>query len=229
MATVTIYKQTGEKKGSVQLDDSVFGVKINESLVHQVLVAQMNNKRQGTKSALTRTEVRGGGIKPWRQKGTGRARQGSIRAPQWIKGGVVFAPKPRDFSQKVNKQQKRIALVGVLSDKVEKGGFLVLDEIKLGAAKTKEMAAVFKAFSLDVKKHMSFDEKGKAVEVESKAAPKILLIVTENDENVVRAAKNIPYVKTIPSALVNVYDLAASDKCVVTLEAAKKIEEAYKD
>jgi large subunit ribosomal protein L4 len=229
MATVDIYKQTGEKAGKLKLDDSVFGAAVNEPLVHQVLVAQMNNKRQGTKSALTRTEVRGGGIKPWRQKGTGRARQGSIRSPQWTKGGVVFAPKPRDFSQKVNKQQKRLALVSLLSDKVATQSFLVLDEIKLTAAKTKEMSVILKTFGLDVKKHAVTDEKGKTVMVESKAEPKILLIVTETDEQAVRAAQNIPFVKTIPSALVNVYDLAASDRCVVTVAAAKKIEEAYKD
>ena len=228
MATVNIYKQTGEKKGSVKLDDSVFAAEFNEALVHQVIVAQLNNKRQGTKSALTRTEVRGGGIKPWRQKGTGRARQGSIRSPQWIKGGVVFAPKPRDFREKVNRQQKRGALISALSDKVASDRLLILDEIKLAEVKTKAMSMILKTFNLDVKKHFVTDEKGKKVEKISAALPKILLIVGENDASAVRAAKNIPYVKTIPSALINVYDLMVSDRCVVTLEAVKKIEEAYK-
>ncbi len=229
MATVTVYKQTGEKKESLKLDDSVFGAEVKEALIHQVIVAQQNNKRQGTKSTLTRTEVRGGGIKPWRQKGTGRARQGSIRAPQWVKGGVVFAPKPRDFSQKINKQQKRIALCGVLSDKVANNEFLVLDEIKLGAPKTKEMSAIFKAFKLDVKTHDVINEKGKTVKAESKADSKILFIVTDADASAVRAAKNIPYVKTIASSQINVYDVVSSDKCLLTVAAAKKIEEAYKD
>jgi large subunit ribosomal protein L4 len=229
MATVTVYKQTGEKKESLKLDDSVFGAEVKEALIHQVIVAQQNNKRQGTKSALTRTEVRGGGIKPWRQKGTGRARQGSIRAPQWAKGGVVFAPKPRDFSQKINKQQKRAALCGVLSDKVAREEFLVLDEIKLNAPKTKEIAAILKTFKLDVKTHDSFDENGNAVKAVSSADPKILLIVTDADDSVVRAAKNVPFVKTIKSALINVYDVVSSDKCLLTVAACKKIEEAYKD
>ena len=228
MASVNLYKQTGEKKGSVTLDDSVFAVSFNEPLVHQVIVAQQNAKRQGTKSTLTRTEVRGGGIKPWRQKGTGRARQGSIRSPQWDGGGVVFAPKPRDFSQKINRQQKRAALVCALSDKVAKEKLLVLDEIKLADAKTKEIAAILEVFKLDVKTHFVTDAEGKQVEKESKALPKILLIVEGDSESVVRAARNIPYVKTLPSSQVNVYDLVASDKCVATLDAVKKIEEAYK-
>ena len=228
MPTLTIYNQTGAKKGSVKLDDSVFGAEFNEALVHQVVVAQRNNKRQGTKCTLTRAEVRGGGKKPWRQKGTGRARHGSSRSPIWAGGGVTFAPKPRDFSQKVNKQARRAAIVSVLSDKATKGEILVLDEIKLTAPKTREVSAILKAFQLHVKTHTVVDEKGKSSQKASKALPKILLVVGEGDEEVVRAAANIPYVKTIPSALVNVYDLIVSDKCVATLDAVKKIEEAYK-
>ncbi|MCL2061690.1 MAG: 50S ribosomal protein L4 [Firmicutes bacterium] len=229
MANVNVYKQTGEKKGSVKLDDSVFGAEFNEPLVHQVITAQRNNARQGTKCSLTRTEVRGGGKKPWRQKGTGRARHGSSRSPIWTGGGVAFAPKPRDFSQKINKQQRRGALISVLSEKVAKDQFLIIDEINLKDVKTKEMSAIFEAFKLDIKTHTVTDDAGKKVQKVSKALPKILLVVGENDANVVRAAKNIPYVKTVSGALVNVYDLVVSDKCVVTLEAAKKIEEAYKD
>ena len=171
MANIKVYKQTGAEAGTMTLNDSVFGVEFNEALGHQVVVAQLNNKRQGTKSTLTRTEVRGGGIKPWRQKGTGRARQGSIRAPQWTGGGVVFAPKPRDFSQKINKQMKRGALCCALSGKVADEGFVVVDEIKLAEAKTKEMVKVLDALKID---------------------KRVLLVVTDADEAVVRAANNIP-------------------------------------
>lgn len=207
MASIKVYKQTGVEAGTMNLDDSVFAVEFNETLVHQVVVAQQNNARQGTKSTLTRTEVRGGGVKPWRQKGTGRARQGSIRSPQWTGGGVVFAPKPRDFSQKVNKQMKRGALCCALSDKVACDAMVVVDEIKLAAAKTKEMVAVMKALG-----------------VEKRA----LLVVTDADEAVVRAANNIPTVTTVNSALINVYDVMANEKLVMTKSAVEKIEEAYK-
>lgn len=207
MASIKVYKQTGAEAGTMNLDDSVFAVEFNEALVHQVVVAQQNNARQGTKSTLTRTEVRGGGVKPWRQKGTGRARQGSIRSPQWTGGGVVFAPKPRDFSQKVNKQMKRGALCCALSDKVACDAMVVVDEIKLAAAKTKEMVAVMKALG-----------------VEKRA----LLVVTDADEAVVRAANNIPTVTTVNSALINVYDVMANEKLVMTKNAVEKIEEAYK-
>ena len=207
MASIKVYKQTGAEAGTMNLDDSVFAVEFNEALVHQVVVAQQNNARQGTKSTLTRTEVRGGGVKPWRQKGTGRARQGSIRSPQWTGGGVVFAPKPRDFSQKVNKQMKRGALCCALSDKVACDAMVVVDEIKLAAAKTKEMVAVMKALG-----------------VEKRA----LLVVTDADEDVVRAANNIPTVTTVNSALINVYDVMANEKLVMTKSAVEKIEEAYK-
>ena len=207
MANIKVYKQTGAEAGTMTLNDSVFGVEFNEALVHQVVVAQLNNKRQGTKSTLTRTEVRGGGIKPWRQKGTGRARQGSIRAPQWTGGGVVFAPKPRDFSQKINKQMKRGALCCALSGKVADEGFVVVDEIKLAGAKTKEMVKVLDALKID---------------------KRVLLVVTDADEAVVRAANNIPTVTTINTSLINVYDVMANEKLVITKEAVKKIEEAYK-
>ena len=207
MANIKVYKQTGAEAGTMTLNDSVFGVEFNEALVHQVVVAQLNNKTQGTKSTLTRTEVRGGGIKPWRQKGTGRARQGSIRAPQWTGGGVVFAPKPRDFSQKINKQMKRGALCCALSGKVADEGFVVVDEIKLAEAKTKEMVKVLDALKID---------------------KRVLLVVTDADEAVVRAANNIPTVTTINTSLINVYDVMANEKLVITKEAVKKIEEAYK-
>lgn len=206
MPSVKVYKQTGEQAGSIELDDSVFAAEYNEALIHQAVVAQRNNARQGTKCALTRTEVRGGGIKPWRQKGTGRARQGSIRSPQWTGGGVVFAPKPRDFSQKVNKQAKRGALCSALSEKLRADELTIVDEIKI-EPKTKEMVKVLSALKID---------------------KRVLVVVTDADEAVVRAAGNIPNVYTLNSSQINVYDLIANAKCVMTRAAVQKIEEAYK-
>lgn len=206
MPSVKVYKQTGAEAGSIDLDDSVFGAEYNEALIHQVVVAQRNNARQGTKSALTRTEVRGGGIKPWRQKGTGRARQGSIRSPQWTGGGVVFAPKPRDFSQKVNRQAKRGAICSALSEKLRSGELTVVDEIKI-EPKTKEMAKVLADLKID---------------------KRVLVVLTDADAAVVRAAGNLPDVYTVNSNQINVYDLVANAKCVMTRDAVKKIEEAYK-
>lgn len=207
MPSIKVYSQTGAEVSTMELDESVFGAEYRQALIHQVVVAQLNNKRQGTKSTLTRTEVRGGGIKPWRQKGTGRARQGSIRSPQWTGGGVVFAPKPRDFSQKINKTAKRVALVSALSAKLSDGNMIVVDKIQLENAKTKEMAAVMKALG-----------------VEKRA----LLVVTDEDAAVVRAARNIPDVTTIASELINVYDVVANEKFIATQAAVKEIEEAYK-
>lgn len=207
MPSIKVLNQNGAEVSTLELDESVFGAEYREALIHQVVVAQLNNKRQGTKSTLTRTEVRGGGIKPWRQKGTGRARQGSIRSPQWTGGGVVFAPKPRDFSQKVNKVAKRNALVSALSAKLADGNMIVVDKIALENAKTKEMVAVMNALGVD---------------------KRALLVVTGEDAAVVRATKNIPTVTTMASELINVYDLVANEKLVVTEAAVKKIEEAYK-
>ncbi|MCI8412995.1 MAG: 50S ribosomal protein L4 [Clostridia bacterium] len=206
MPSVKVYKQTGVEAGSIELDDSVFAAEYNEALIHQVVVAQRNNARQGTKCTLTRTEVRGGGIKPWRQKGTGRARQGSIRAPQWAGGGVVFAPKPRDFSQKVNKQARRAAICSALSEKLRADELKVVEEIKI-EPKTKQMAKVLGDLKLD---------------------KRVLIVVTEADGAVVRAAGNIPGVSTLACNQINVYDLVANGKCVMTVDAVKKIEEAYK-
>lgn len=203
---VDVFNISAKKVGTMELSDAVFAQEYNEPLVHQVVVAQMANKRQGNKSTLTRSEVRGGGIKPWRQKGTGRARQGSIRSPQWTGGGVVFAPKQRDFSQKINKKMKFAATVSALSAKVADGDFIVLDELKLKEAKTKLMATVLKNFNID---------------------GKVLLIVSENDENILRASANIENLTVINADLVNVYDLAANAKCVVTKAAVEKLEEAY--
>ena len=207
MPTIKVLNQQGAAVGEMQLDDSVFGFEYKEALIHQVIVAQQNNARQGTKSTLTRTEVRGGGIKPWRQKGTGRARQGSIRAPQWKGGGVVFAPKPRSFSQKVNKMSKVTALCSALSAKVSENELIVLDKIELTAPKTKEVAAILKALG---------------------AEKRVLLVVTDENADVVRAARNLPSVTTVNSDLINVYDVVANEKLVATKDAVEAIEEVYK-
>ncbi len=207
MPSIKIFNQSGTQTGTLDLEESVFGAEYNEALIHQVIVAQRNNARQGTKCTLTRREVRGGGIKPWRQKETGRARQGSIRAPQWVKGGVVFAPKPRDFSQKINKQMKRNALVSALSAKVADEDMIVLDALKIANAKTKEMATVLKAFDLD---------------------KRVLVVTGEIDTAVVRASNNLKNVKVIPASEINVYDLVANAKCLITVEAVEKLREAYK-
>ena len=206
MPNVKLYKQTGEEAGTVTLDDAVFGAERNPAVIHQVVVAQLANKRQGTKSALTRAEVAGGGRKPWRQKGTGNARQGSIRAPQWKHGGVVFAPKPRDFSQKINKKMKDVAFRSAISSKVSDDQLKVVDEIKVGG-KTNEMAAVIKARGL---------------------TKRTLLILTAGDELVVRAAGNLEKVDTVKAEVVSVLDLMNHTDVVLTQAAAKQIEEAYK-
>lgn len=203
---IDLYNTKAEKIGDVTLNDDVFAQEYNEALIHQVIVAQMANKRQGTKSTLTRSEVRGGGIKPWRQKGTGRARQGSIRSPQWVKGGVVFAPKPRDFSQKINKRMRWTATTSALSKKLADNEFIVVDKFDLDEGKTKLFAAILKNFKID---------------------KKVLVITDGDNDNVIRAARNIPNVKVINSDLLNCYDLVANSICIATEQAMKKIEEVY--
>lgn len=201
---VKVYKQTGEEVGKLTLADSVFKVPYNEATIHQVVVSYLANQRQGTKSTLTRTEVRGGGRKPWRQKGTGRARQGSIRSPQWAHGGVVFAPKPRDFSKKVNKQMKTLAFTSALSKVVEEKNLIVLDNLELDG-KTKSMVSVLEAFKLD---------------------KRVTVITAEPNENVVRASGNLDKVNVTTADLANIYDIVVADKVVLTKDAVKKIEEA---
>ncbi len=201
-----VVNATGKKVGTIELNSAVFEQEYNEALIHQVVVAQLANKRQGTKSTLTRAEVRGGGIKPWRQKGTGRARQGSIRAPQWIKGGVVFAPKPRDFSQKINQKMKVAALKSALSAKVRDNEMTIINEVKAENGKTKEIAAILKNLKMD---------------------KRVLLVVSEHDELVIRACRNIENVTLINASLINVYDVVSNVNCVMTKDAVKKIEEVY--
>ena len=206
MTAIKVYNMSGSEVGTMELNESVFGVEYKESLIHQAVVTRLANERQGTKSTLTRTEVRGGGAKPWRQKGTGRARQGSIRAPQWIKGGVVFAPKSRDFSKKMNVAAKRQALLSALSKKVADGEFIVVDELKVSAHKTKEMAAFKKAVNLD----------------------KTALVVMDNDDiNVIRAAANLPKLSTLPLAQLSTYEVVANNKIVMTKAAVEKFQEVY--
>lgn len=206
MPSVKLYKQTGEAAGTIALDDGVFGAEVNTAVIHQVVTAQLANKRQGTKSALTRAEVAGGGRKPWRQKGTGNARQGSIRAPQWKHGGVVFAPKPRDYSQKINKKMKDAAFRSAISSKVADDQLKVVDELKV-TGKTKEMAAVMEALKL---------------------TKRTLIVLTEGDDLVVRAAGNIQKVDTVNAEFVSVLDLMNHTDVVLTQAAAKQIEEAYR-
>ena len=203
MANVTVYNMEGKEVGTIELNDAVFGVEINEHLVHMAVVNQLANNRQGTQKAKTRSEVSGGGRKPWRQKGTGHARQGSTRAPQWTGGGVVFAPVPRDYSFKMNKKEKRAALKSVLTAKVEEKKFIVVDEIKFDEIKTKNFANMLK--NLDVKK---------------------ALVVLE-DENATISAKNIADVKTAKVNTINVYDILKYNTVIATKDAVRNIEEVY--
>ncbi|MBQ8433334.1 MAG: 50S ribosomal protein L4 [Clostridia bacterium] len=202
---VKVYNTSAVEVGSVELNDAVFGCDYNEALIHQAVVAYQANQRQGTKSALTRTEVRGGGIKPWRQKGTGRARQGSIRAPQWIKGGVVFAPKPRDFSKKINKKMKAAAFRSAISYKIANGELVVVDAIALEAPKTKLVANILKNFNYDKK----------------------TLLVVSDQSDVARAGANIAKLTVTEATLANVYQLVSNVAVIVTVDAIKQIEEAY--
>ena len=206
MPNVKVYKMDGTEAGTMKLSDKVFGVEYNEPLIHQAVVTRLANERQGTKSTLTRTEVRGGGRKPWRQKGTGNARQGSIRAPQWIKGGVVFAPKSRDFSKDMNKKAKIGALLSALSKKVADGELVVVDKLAVKDGKTKEMVAFQNALKLD------------------KSA---VLVMDNDDEKVILAARNSQALSTLPVAQISTYEVVANAKVVMTKAAVKKIEEVY--
>ena len=205
MPTVTKYNMSGAKVGEIQLNDAVFGVEVNEHLVHMAVVAQLANKRQGTQKAKTRSEVSGGGRKPWRQKGTGHARQGSTRAPQWTGGGVVFAPTPRDYTIRLNKKEKRLALKSVLTNCVNENKFIVLDELKFDEIKTKKMQAVLDALNVS----------------------KALVVLNENDTNVVKSASNIANIQTALTNTINVYDILKYNTVVVTKDAVKTIEEVY--
>lgn len=203
---VKVLNKEGKEVGTMELDENIFGIEVNKDVMHQAVVQYLANQRQGTKSTKTRAEVRGGGRKPWRQKGTGRARQGSIRSPQWKGGGVVFAPKPRDFSFKLNKKVKRLALKSALTTKVNSNNLFVLDELKLPEIKTKEMKKV----------------------LDNIKVTKGLVVLEENNKNVMLSARNIPNVKTAGVNTINVYDILKYECFVVTKEALQKIEEVYK-
>ncbi|MBE5924325.1 MAG: 50S ribosomal protein L4 [Lachnospiraceae bacterium] len=205
MATVAVYNTEGKEVEKLELNDAVFGVEVNDHLVHKAVVAHLAAKRQGTQSAKTRSEVRGGGRKPWRQKGTGHARQGSIRAPQWTGGGVVFAPKPRDYSVKMNKKEKASAICSALTSRVNEEKFIVLDNFKLDEVKTKKFVEVLG--NLEVSK--------------------ALVVTKDNDENLVLSARNVPDVKTALTNTINVYDILKYDTLVITKDAVAAIEEVY--
>ena len=205
MPTVGLFNKEGNRIEDIQLNDKVFAVEVNADAMHQVVVALLANKRQGTQSAKTRAEVRGGGIKPWRQKGTGRARQGSIRAPQWIKGGVVFAPKPRDYRMSIPKSMRRVAMLSALTSKVQNDEMVVLDSLTLEAPKTKEIVKMLNAFD----------------------AKKTLIVTAEANETVYKSARNIEGVAVLPVNNINVYDLLKYPKVIMTRDAVSKIEEVY--
>ena len=205
MAKVSVYNMEGKEVGTIELNDAVFGVEVNEHLVHLAVVQQLANNRQGTQKAKTRAEVSGGGRKPWRQTGTGHARQGSTRSPQWTGGGVVFAPTPRDYSFKMNKKEKQLALKSALTSKVNDSKLIVVDELKMDAIKTKDFKAVMTNLN----------------------ANKALVVMAEKDVNVVMSAKNIPDVKTALTSTINVYDIMKAGTVVLTKDAVAKIEEVY--
>ena len=205
MANVSVYNMEGNEVGSMELNDAVFGVEVNEHLVHMAVVQQLANNRQGTQKAKTRSEVSGGGRKPWRQKGTGHARQGSTRAPQWTGGGVVFAPVPRDYSFKMNKREKRAALKSALTSRVEENKFIVIDEINFEEAKTKNFANILK--NLDVSK--------------------ALVVLEDDNKNAELSARNIADVKTAKTNTINVYDILKYNTVITTKAVVAKIEEVY--
>jgi large subunit ribosomal protein L4 len=205
MANVSVYNMEGKEVGTMELNDAVFGVDVNEHLVHMAVVAQLANKRQGTQKAKTRSEVSGGGRKPWRQKGTGHARQGSTRAPQWTGGGVVFAPTPRDYTIRLNRKEKRLALKSALTSRVQEKKLIVLEDLKFDEIKTKKMQAVLEALNVS----------------------RALVILNENDQNVVKSARNIENVRTALTNTINVYDILKYNTVIVTKAAVATIEEVY--
>ncbi len=205
MANVSVYNMEGKEVGTMELNDAVFGVEVNEHLVHMAVVQQLANNRQGTQKAKTRSEVSGGGRKPWRQKGTGHARQGSTRSPQWTGGGVVFAPTPRDYSFKLNKKEKRIALKSALTSRVEANKVIILDELQFDSIKTKAFQTVLDNLNVN----------------------KALVVINENDQNVVLSARNIPTVQTALTNTINVYDVMKSGTLILTKAAVATIEEVY--
>ncbi|MBP3420682.1 MAG: 50S ribosomal protein L4 [Lachnospiraceae bacterium] len=205
MANVSVYNMEGKEVGTIDLNDAVFGVEVNEHLVHMAVVAQLANKRQGTQKAKTRSEVSGGGRKPWRQKGTGHARQGSTRSPQWTGGGVVFAPVPRDYTIRLNKKEKQAALKSALTSKVQEGNLIVVDELKFDEIKTKAFKTVMDNLKVDAG----------------------LVVLSDNDQNTVLSARNLATVETTLTNTINTYDIMKAKKVVLTKDSVAKIEEVY--
>ena len=205
MASVSVYNMEGKEVGTMELNDAVFGVEVNEHLVHMAVVAQLANKRQGTQKAKTRSEVSGGGRKPWRQKGTGHARQGSIRAPQWKGGGVVFAPTPRDYTIKLNKKEKRLALKSALTSRFIENKLIVVENLQMDEIKTKKFAEVLNNLKVD----------------------KALVVLDDNNKNVMLSARNIPNVRTAVTNTINVYDILKYNTLVLAKDVVAKIEEVY--
>ena len=205
MATVKVYNMEGAEVGSIELNDAIFGVDVNTHLMHMAVISQLANKRQGTQSAKTRAEVSGGGRKPWRQKGTGQARQGSTRSPQWRHGGVVFAPKPREYGFKMNRKEKALAIKSALTSRVEDGKIFVVDSISLDEIKTKKMTAMLGKLGLE----------------------KALIVMDRKDDNVILSARNIPDVTTVTSNAINVFDILKYGNMVITKDAVQQIEEVY--
>ena len=206
MPKVALYNMNGEQIGDFELNNDIFGIEVNEKAIHQVVVNYLANQRQGTQSTKTRAEVRGGGIKPWKQKGTGRARQGSIRAPQWTKGGIALGPKPRDYRYSINKKLRRLALKSALSSKVYDNEVIVIDSLQFEQIKTKNMIKLLKDFAIDTK---------------------TLVVIPEVNENIIKSARNIPGVKTTLASTLNVYDVISYDKFIIVKDAVDKIEEVY--
>lgn len=206
MPKVALYNISGDQIGELELNKEIFGTEVNKTAIHEVVVNYLANQRQGTQSTKTRAEVRGGGIKPWRQKGTGRARQGSIRSPQWIHGGIALGPKPRDYRASINKKLRRIALKSALSSKVYDNEIIVLDSLSLDAIKTKEMAKILSNLAVDTK---------------------ALIVLPEVNENVIKSARNIQGIKTTLVTTLNVYDIIAHDKFIIVKDAIDKLEEVY--
>lgn len=205
MANVSVYNMEGKEIGSIELNDAIFGTEVNEHLLHKAVVSQLANKRQGTQSAKTRAEVSGGGRKPWRQKGTGHARQGSTRSPQWTGGGVVFAPKPRNYSTKMNRKEKAAAICSALTSRVEEKKLYVLDSLDFSEIKTKNMVKVLENFKLE----------------------KALIVMADMNDKVILSARNLPGVRTAQTNTINVYDILKYDTLVITKDAVAKIEEVY--
>ena len=206
MPNVALYNTSGKQVGEIELNENIFGANVNVEAMHQVVKMYLANQRQGTQSALTRAEVRGGGIKPWRQKGTGRARHGSIRSPQWKHGGIVFAPKPRSYRYTVPKKIKRIAMKSALSSKVNDNDIVVIEELNFDAPKTKQVVSLLENLKVD---------------------SKTLIVLADNNENIVKSARNIKGVKTTFVNTLNVYDILNYDKFIITKDAVKKVEEVY--